>query len=147
MSANTDQVLELERRLWREANNPEFIRGAFADDGYTVLEPVGLIDKERGMRVAAHTKPWDEVHMTDVVVRELAPNCVLLTYRGRALREGDAEPYTTRITSVYLLRDGTWQLVVTSHQPWDPKESAALSAETASTPDFADQEALAAAAG
>lgn len=123
MSEHTDAVVELERRFWREANNPAYFQETFADDGMTILEPVGVITKARAMTLSAHAKPWDEVHMQDIATRELAPDCVAVTYRGTARREGDAEPYHARIASVYVFRDGRWQLGMTSHQQWDPKET------------------------
>ncbi|MDB6094097.1 MAG: hypothetical protein JWM32_1659 [Verrucomicrobia bacterium] len=121
MSQQTDEIVEMERRFWREANNPQYFQDAFADDGMTIFEPVGVVEKPRALVLAGHSKPWDEVHMQDITVRELAPNCIALTYRGTAKREGDVQPYHARISSIYLQRSGRWQRVFTAHQPWDPK--------------------------
>lgn len=116
MSANTDAVTALEKQFWTECNNPEFFGRSFADDGVAVFEPHGVVAKPQAMEMAAGSKRWTDVKMDDVVVRELAPNCVAITYHGSGIREGEAETYRARISSVYLHRQGRWQLGFTTHQ-------------------------------
>jgi hypothetical protein len=116
MSANTDAVTALERQFWTNCDNPDFFARHFADDGVTVFEPSGIFGKEQALRESAGGKPWLDVKMEDVVFRELAPNCVAITYRGSGRREGDDRAYRARISSIYLHRQGRWQLGFTSHQ-------------------------------
>jgi hypothetical protein len=116
MSANTDAVTALERQFWTDCNNPEFFARHFADDGIAVFEPGGVIAKEQSLRMSSTSKPWLDVKMDEIATRELAPNCVAITYRGSGRRDGDAEVYRARISSIYLHRQGRWQLGFTTHQ-------------------------------
>lgn len=116
MSANTDAVTALERQFWEECNHPEFFARSFADDGMSVFEPHGVIAKPQALEMSASAKPWIDVKMDDLIARDLAPNCVALTYRGSGRRDGEAEVYRARISSIYLHRQGRWQLGFTSHQ-------------------------------
>ena len=113
--------MQLERRFWEEADNPDLFRQAFADDGLTIFEPVGYIEKEEAVRMSEKGKPFTNVRMEDVHVRELAPGCVALAYHGEGIREGDKEPYRGNICSVYVKRDNRWQLAIADHQPWKPQ--------------------------
>jgi uncharacterized protein DUF4440 len=124
MSATTDEILALEKGFWTQADNPRFFEENAADDLITVLEPVGFIDKQQGLKMIAD-RPWKDVEMFDVQVREPIPGCVTLAYHGQGIHEGDDEPYRGSIASTYVKRDGHWQLVLTAHQPWKPKEGTA----------------------
>jgi len=121
MSTDTDEVLALERRFWTEANNPDFYREHMADDGLTVIEPMGMIDKAQAVSMTAE-KPWQDVELSDVTIRQVALDCIVLAYHGTGRHEGDEEPYRGSIVSTYVRRDGRWQLVLSAHQPWKPEE-------------------------
>ena len=124
MSTDTDDVLALERRFWTEADDPEFFRQHMADDGFTVIEPMGVIEKAQAVSMTAE-KPFEDVEMTDVTVRQVAPDCIVVAYHGQGRHEGDEEPYRGSIVSTYIRRDGRWQLALSAHQPWKPEEKAA----------------------
>lgn len=117
MSAAPDEVIRLERRLWDEANDPEAYRQLMTDDQISVIEPMGVIPKAQAVEMAVKAPRWTEVAMQEVDVRELAPNCVVLTYRGSARRGDGGALYRARISSVYVHRQGRWQLGFTQHQP------------------------------
>lgn len=119
MSQTTDEILALERRFWTEADNPRFFEENLASDGISVIEPMGFIEKAQAVRMTAD-KPWTDVEMDDVYVRQVAPDCVILAYHGRGSREGDEKPYLGSVASTYVRRDGRWQLALTAHQPWEP---------------------------
>jgi hypothetical protein len=121
MSQKTDQIIELERTFWSEANNPDFFKKAFAEDGVFVMEPMGFLEKEQVVAQTDNSKPWTDVEMKDVKVREIAPDCVAVAYHGQGRQEGQDKPYCGTICSVYVKRDGEWQMAVSSHQPWDPE--------------------------
>ena len=123
MSTDTDDVLALERRFWTEADDPDFYRQHMADDGLTAMEPMGFIEKSQAVSMTAE-KPFEDVEMTDVTVRQVAPDCVVVAYHGQGRHEGDEEPYRGSIVSTYVRRDGRWQLVLSAHQPWKPEEKA-----------------------
>ncbi|MBA2253836.1 MAG: nuclear transport factor 2 family protein [Chloroflexi bacterium] len=119
MSKVTDEILALEKGFWTEADDPGFFEEHLADDAITVIEPMGFIQKHQAMAMPAE-KPWQDVEMTDVTVRQLTPDCVIVAYHGQGRHEGDEAPYRGSIASTYVRRDGRWQLVLTAHQPWKP---------------------------
>ena len=121
MSQKTDQVLELEKKFWSEADNTDFFKKAFADDGMFVMEPIGFLEKDQVLAQTDNSKPWTDVEMKDVKVREIAPDCVAVVYHGQGKQEGQDKPYHGSICSVYVKRNGEWQMAVSSHQPWDPE--------------------------
>lgn len=121
MSEITDQIISIEKRFWTEADDPDFFEEHFADEGISVIEPMGFIDKPKAVAMTAD-KPWQDVGLKDVQVRELTPDCVILAYHGQGRHEGDKEPYRASIASTYVRRDGHWQLALTAHQPWKPAE-------------------------
>jgi hypothetical protein len=78
--------------------------------------------KQQGLQMIAD-KPWKNVEMTDVQMREPIPDCVILAYHGQGSHEGDDERYRGSIASTYIKRDGRWQLTLTAHQPWKPNDA------------------------
>ena len=119
-----EEVLNLEKRFWEEADNPELFRETFADDGLTIMEPMGYIEKPAAMKMSGGAKPFKNVKMSDVHMRELTPDCIAVAYHGEGIREGDKKPYRGSICSIYVRRNGNWQLAIADHQPWQPKEDA-----------------------
>lgn len=117
MNAASEDIIRLERRLWDEANSPEAYRQLMTEDQISVIEPMGVVPKAKALEMAVRAPQWRDVEMTDVEVRELAPNCVVLTYRGAARRGDGGDRYRARISSVYVHRQGRWQLGFTQHQP------------------------------
>ena len=120
MKHEHQEIVSLERRFWEEANNPQLFREAFADDGLTILEPIGYIEKDQAVEMSAKGKPFTNVVMEDVHIRELTPDCVALAYHGQGTADGQNEPYRGSICSIYVRRSNRWQLAVTDHQKWDP---------------------------
>lgn len=114
------EIVDLERRFWEEANNPELFKTAFADDGLTIFEPVGFIEKEQAIQMSEQGKSFKNVKMTDVQLRQLTPDCVALAYHGEGTREGDRDAYHGSICSIYVRRNDRWQMALTDHQPWNP---------------------------
>ncbi len=121
MTETTDEVLAIERGLWTKADNPKYFEEHILDGGLSVIEPMGFIEKEQAVRMPAE-KPWDEVEMLDVEVRQVTLDCVILAYHGRGRRDGDEKPYEGSIASTYLRVDGNWKLALSAHQPWMPKD-------------------------
>jgi uncharacterized protein (TIGR02246 family) len=119
MTRATDEVLELERQFWTRADDPDHFRSSYADEGLTVLEPMGFIGKDQAVKMVAD-RPWNEVEMEDVEIREVTPDVVIVAYHGTGRRDGDKEPYRGSIASTYVRQDGRWQLALTAHQPWTP---------------------------
>ncbi len=84
-----DDIIELERRFWEAAGDPEFYQESFADEGVMVFSG-GILDK---------------------------PAVVSLTYTTEAYQAGSDEPYRAAVTSVYAHRGERWRLVHHQHTP------------------------------
>lgn len=122
MSKTTDNILDIEKGFWTEADKPGYFEQHVADAGLSVIEPMGFIEKQEVMKSPAD-RPWGKVEMLDVQVRQLTPDCVILAYHGRGHRDGDEKPYQGSIASTYVRIDGSWKLALSAHQPWTPKGS------------------------
>lgn len=119
MSKTTDEIIALEKQFWTKADDPGFFEEHLAEEGISVIEPMGFIDKRQAVAMPAD-KPWQNVEMTDVQIHELTTDCVALAYHGQGRHQGDEEPYRASIASTYVRRDGHWLLALTAHQPWKP---------------------------
>lgn len=119
MSNATDEVLAIEKGFWDRSNDPQYFAKHLADEGVTVIEPMGFIEKSVAVDAAKQGEAFTNVALSDVIAREVAPGVVLLAYHGRGEREGKPA-YEGSIASVYVKRDGRWQAVLAAHQPWKP---------------------------
>ena len=122
MSQETDQVIAIERGFWTEANNRRYFEDHVADDGISVIEPMGVIEKKQAVLMTADA-PWHDVEMNDLVVRQLTPDLIVLSYHGSGRRSDDEKPHRSSIASTYVRLGGRWQLALTAHQPWTPKKA------------------------
>jgi len=91
MSQLTDEIVALEKGFWTQADNPRFFEENMADGGISVIEPIGVIEKQQAVQMAAD-KPWKIFEMHDVHVQQLTPDCVILAYHGQGTRDGDEKP-------------------------------------------------------
>ena len=121
MSDLTTIVTELERGFWTESDDPDYFTQNVAEEGFAVIEPMGVIEK-RGIVEMAADEPWRDVEMTDLVVREVTPDVAVIAYHGQGRHAGDAEPHRSSIVSTYVRRQGRWLLAMTAHQPWTEKQ-------------------------
>src|SRR5579885_3077738 len=118
MAMNKDEILEIEKGFWEKANDPDFFKNNLTDDGLTIMEPLGYLDKHQALEMSAKGKPFRDVKMQDVHIKELTPDCVAVAYHGEGTRDGDKEPYRGNICSIYVKREGSWKLAIADHQPW-----------------------------
>jgi len=123
MSQLADEILAIEKGFWTQVDNPRFFEENLADEGLSVIEPMGFIRKRQAVQMTAD-KPYQDVEMTDVVLRQITPDCVILAYHGQGTRDGDKAPYRGSIASTYVKQNGRWQLALTAHQPWKPDAKA-----------------------
>ena len=121
MSQSTEEILNLERALWEQADDAAVFARIFADDGIAVMEPMGVVTKQKALTMIPD-KPWRNLELRDVTSREVSPDCVVLAYHGIAQNPKDDKPYKTSVCSTYLRRGGEWQLVLSAHQPWSPDQ-------------------------
>ena len=120
MSKETDEVVSLERKFWTNGNDPAFFQEAMADKGIAVIEPMAFIEKAQAVAMSAKGHAFKDVVFKDVIVRELAPDCLAILYHGQGSPEGGDKPFQGSICSVYVKRAGRWQMALTVHQPWKP---------------------------
>ena len=121
MSNVTEEVIALEREFWTRGGDNAFMDRAMADGAIAVVEPIGIIPKEQSMEMNSQAKPFKQVEMLDISVREMSPEVVILAYHGRGVNGANNEPYQGSICSTYVKKDGKWQLALTAHQPWKPE--------------------------
>jgi hypothetical protein len=105
-----DELLALERRFWEAAGDPDFYRRRFAEDGRCVFG-FGVMDKAATVAAMESAPPWTTYEINGVTLVELGPQVAALTYSAAATRRGD-EPYEAVVSSVYVHRDGEWQLAL-----------------------------------
>ena len=129
MAQVKEKILELERRFWEDAGDPKFFKEAMADDVIVVMEPMGFIDKESAVKMSDNVDGWKDVKMQDVHVIELTPDCIAIAYHGEGSSLESGEPQRSSICSVYVQRDGNWQMGLTSHQPWKPEQACGSKAQ------------------
>ena len=109
-----EELLNLERGFWKATDDPAYYREHMADDGIAVFAaPAGFMNKDQA--VASTTggsddMRWDNVELNDVRAVVIADDVIGLTYTAEAMH-GD-EPYSANATSIYVQRDGRWQLVL-----------------------------------
>jgi hypothetical protein len=102
-------------------DDPRFFEENLADEGISVIEPMGFIEKRQAVQMTAD-KPYQNVEMKDVVLHQVTPDCVILAYHGQGTLDGDGAPHRSSIASTYVKRNGRWQLALTAHQPWKPED-------------------------
>jgi len=109
-----DELLNLERGFWKAANDPDYYREHMADDGIAVFAaPAGFMNKDQSVAVMSEGTDemrWDNIEFNDVRAIVITDDVVALTYIGEAMH-GD-KPYSANASSIYVQRDGRWQLVL-----------------------------------
>jgi hypothetical protein len=122
MKNEHEEILEIEKRFWKEMDSPEMFKESLADDALSVMEPMGFIEKNQAVEMSSKSKRFKDVEMDDVHFRDIAPDCVALAYHGKGMQEGADKPFTGTVSSVYVKRNGRWQVALAVHQPWKPEE-------------------------
>jgi hypothetical protein len=109
-----EELLNLERGFWKSASDPDYYREHMADDALAVFAaPAGVMNKEQAvasMDEGTEEMNWSNFEFNDVRAVHITDNVVALTYTGEAMR-GET-PYSANVASVYVQRDGNWQLVL-----------------------------------
>ena len=114
----TDRLLELEEQGWRALSSSDpvaFCIEWLADDALMVV-PGSVIDRGAFLEAVAHAEPWKTHHIDDPQTLRISADSAALVYRVRAQRENQPE-FTALLTSVYVAREGRWQLVLHQQTP------------------------------
>lgn len=80
-------------------------------------EPGGTLAKEAVVRAIEASPRWADIRMENLRVMRPAEVVAVLTYKARASRPSDDPAYSALISSVYVLRDGSWKLVFHQQTP------------------------------
>lgn len=113
-STQLDEVIELERALWRAAiaRRFDFVATQFADDYAGVYAPGGRMTKSEVLGTAGDL----HVHfaqMDDARAAEIAPGVVLVTYtlHARGSYRGESFPTCHLSSALWCRREGAWKCV------------------------------------
>ena len=120
MSKDTDAVVAIERGFWTRSNDATYFADNIADGGVTVIEPMGIIEKQVAVGSTKAGHVFTDVELADTVAREVAPGVIVLAYHGQG-RSPDGKMHYASVCSVYVQRDGRWRSVASAHQPWKPE--------------------------
>jgi hypothetical protein len=115
--AASDELELLERQGWDALSGPDgaaFYERVLADDGVMVF-PGTVMDRAAALEAIRTVEPWSRFSLSDIGVVSEGPLGVVV-YRARAQR-GDAPEYEALMSSVYLLREGQWRLVLHQQSP------------------------------
>ena len=106
-----DELIELETGFWNATKNPNFYRDHMADDGLAVFS-MGLMGKDAAIQSTSGDQAtgWTDIRIEEPRILQLTGDVAALVYKGTAKRNG--EPYAANSTSVYVRRNGQWQLVL-----------------------------------
>jgi hypothetical protein len=113
-----DRLLELEERGWQALSSPDpakFCEEWLADDAVMVV-PGMVIDRMTFLRAVDHEQPWTSHRIEEPRAVQLTDSAAALVYRVTAQRDGQPE-FVGLLTSVYVEREGRWQLVLHQQTP------------------------------
>lgn len=110
------QIIDLEKRFWRAAGNPDFYRSKFAEEGVMAF-PVGLMGKAEVLAAMDGEAGWDSFTMDDLRFVQVTDDVASLSYTTVAMPAGSTEGYRAAVTSVYVRRRGEWFLILHQQTP------------------------------
>jgi Domain of unknown function (DUF4440) len=107
---------ERDRTLWRMeeefwSGGPDVYHRNLSDDSLMVFQAMVLTRSQTLDAIAAGPR-WTAVRFDDQRTVGLTDDVVALNYRVSARRDADPNPYSAIATSVYVRRDGRWQLAL-----------------------------------
>ena len=112
MTALLEQLLPIEEELGAGPGEP--YRRHLADEAVVVV-PGAVLDRESCAAAMDSSAGWDEREISGARALPLGGDAALLTYRWRSRRGDDV--YAAVMSSVYVRRDGRWQLVLHQQTP------------------------------
>ena len=116
-----DDLVDLEEQGWRAlATDPRTATDFYErvlDDDVVMLLPGGMRLTDRSAIIASMGgAPWASYVLEDPQVHVLGDDAAVVTYGVVAQREG-SPPYSALISSTYVRRDGSWELVAHQQTP------------------------------
>jgi hypothetical protein len=108
------QLLELERGFW--LGGAAFYRRHLTDDFLMLFPGPGAMNRTQTIEGIEGGQRWVHLETSEERVLRLTDDCRLLCYGAKARREDDMD-YAAVVSSVYVLRDGAWQLAFHQQSP------------------------------
>lgn len=116
MMIKKEKLLKIEEGFWHEG--ADYYNEHIADEAVFVF-PGMRLGKQNGVDAADQAPRWNTLELTDMSLINLTDDIAILTYHAEGNREGQDEPYTGNITTVYRLESGEPKMVFHQHTP-DP---------------------------
>jgi hypothetical protein len=114
------ELLDIESGFWRAAGNPGYYETMVVDEGIFILPfRGGILDKHQTIRLVEQSPPWTDFSIDEPVLIGIDPRTIALTYAGRGQRN-DQDDYHALVTSIYVLRDDGWRLILHQQTPIGP---------------------------
>jgi ketosteroid isomerase-like protein len=123
-AAKVEEVLRAEW-AWTEAHrrlDVATIERLMADD-YVIVRPDGSVDGKAAALASyqPETRHWDFAQSDELDVRVFGDTAVVVgRWRGRGVNNGEPFDYAARFISLYVKRDGCWQIVTDQSTPIKP---------------------------
>ena len=111
-----DTLLAIEEQFWK--GDADFHVRTLTEDALMIFPaPAGLLDKARVVHAIATSQRWREVAFRDSRLLQPRSDVAILAYRVSARREGQEARYAAYVSSVYIERNGGWELAFHQQTP------------------------------
>lgn len=108
-------------RAWVEAHrhlNLDALEWLMADDYVAIWEDGAVVDKEAELAAYRIERHWEMVESDEYDVRVFGETAVLVgRWRAKGINNGHPFDYTARFLSVYVWRNGRWQIATSQSTP------------------------------
>lgn len=109
-------LIELERRFWDAAGDPDFYQTHLADDAVMAFH-IGVMDKPAVVAAMEGAAEWGTHTMDEMRYVELGLDAAALVYTTEATPAAGGDAYRAAVTSVYRRDVGSWRLVLHQQSP------------------------------
>lgn len=112
---NLNQLIELERRGWDalcRSTGGDFYGQLMTPDAVMILVNGMVLDRDTIARSLNSSPPWTSYELTEERLVQVGVDAAAVTYRARASRDGQSEPFVALMSSVYRLVDGEPRLAL-----------------------------------
>jgi ketosteroid isomerase-like protein len=115
------EVMQAERE-WVEAHRRLDLSALdhLMGDDYTIIRPDGVVigKQEALASYQSGQREWDMIDSDDYQVRVYGDTAIVIgRWTAKGLNNGQIFDYSARFTSIYVKRDGHWQMVADQSTP------------------------------
>jgi hypothetical protein len=123
-----DDLVAIERRLW--SGGKAAYRRALDDSCLLAFAAMAGVSSRDTIADRADASRWRELQMELEGFLQPTRDVALLTYLARVVR-ADRQPYTARVSSGYVKRDGGWKMMFHQQTPLEISKQRPTIAEPA----------------